>query len=69
MKWISAKDEMPERYIDVLGYFPNGTEEGKKVAMAYANSDSVQSASNTSTAYCFIATHWMPLPEPPKEKE
>ena len=64
MKWISVKDRLPEK-------------DGRYL-VCYANlSDVVEAIYNSSfgfihkcTANTFqTATHWMPLPEPPKDSQ
>jgi hypothetical protein len=54
-KWISVKDRLPEKYVGVLVY--NG---------------SIHEDFICSSGYFYDTldvTHWMPLPEPPKESE
>ena len=58
-EWISVEDELPELFVDVL-VFRNG-----KIEIDYNEDDGW-------FAYDFEkkrATHWMPLPQPPAEKE
>lgn len=61
MEWISVKDRLPEKRKDVLCCF-NGIR--KMVEISWMDS-----------TRCFLyediygkVTHWMPLPEPPKEE-
>ena len=68
MKWISVEERLPERGDTVIGFYPNKSEDGRFVAEAYFNGKSLISNQPTSTAYYFKATHWMPLPPPPKTK-
>lgn len=57
-KWISVKDRMPEVGEFVLAYMPNSS-----MILQY-NGDNV-----LSDLFGHIYTHWMPLPEPPKESQ
>ena len=66
MEWIDIKKQMPEKNVVVLGYYPTGDEGGNKVATAITyNGKTLRSDFPNSTAHCFEATHWMPMPEPP----
>ena len=66
MEWIDIKKQMPENKVVVLGYYPTGDEWGNKVATAITyNGKTLRSDFPNSTAHCFEATHWMPIPEPP----
>jgi hypothetical protein len=67
-KWIRVEGELPDYENIVNGYFPDGDEGGRKVAEAVRSGDSVISAFPNSTASWFKATHWQPLPSPPKTK-
>lgn len=64
MKWISVKDELPETACDVLFYT-----KFKLVMYGCCINRNWYEAYNgllcsTTTE---IVTHWMPLPEPPKQ--
>ena len=65
MKWISVKDGLPESYESVLisgkfiGDLKTTTNE------AYYDGRQWNSIRNYSTLES--VTHWMPLPEPPKD--
>ncbi len=63
--WISAKDRPPEDGEDVLAYCTDG-EESRIVPVNYANGVWYDCVFNTVMIFKTI-THWMPLPEPPKE--
>ena len=62
MKWISVKERLPESSKNVLAYKSYG--QGYMVASYFDGKwfppDGIQFP---------VITHWMPLPEPPKEKE
>ena len=65
-EWISVKDRLPEDDSDVLAYSRNG-EEGRIYPANYAKGvwfDCIFNTPATGTT-----THWMPIPEPPKEVE
>ena len=56
MKWISVKDRLPEPNQKVLAYRADskGTYEEYRLCFGWALKGAI--------------THWMPLPEPPKEE-
>ena len=79
-EWISVKNRLPDGYDDVLVYVVEHrswwddeyVEPGKKIStlkhdtysyMAIQYLDKYEDISRTNI------THWMPLPEPPKERE
>ena len=56
--WISVKDGLPERYERILTYDKySGVKENWLLC----------SCPCVSWSYGFHVTHWMPMPEPPKE--
>ena len=55
-EWISVKDRLPEREQLVLAYNVGMCESKEDMRICHGWSASK------------IATHWMPLPEPPKEE-
>ena len=64
-KWIPVSERLPEDDSDVLAYLRIG-EEGRIYPANYAKSmwfDCIFNTPATNTT-----THWMPLPEPPKEE-
>jgi hypothetical protein len=65
--WISIEDRLPETRDQVIAYFPRGNEGGEKVATGIRSQNQIISDFPNSTAHCFKASHWMPLPSPPKE--
>ena len=56
--WISVKDRLPEKYEEVLVY---SAKYGVQVDWIADNTDYLW------WNYGELVTHWMPLPEPPKE--
>ena len=57
-EWISVSDRLPEEGVGVLAW------DGEDVFLAYYSKRRERWID--LTGYC-KATHWMPLPEPPKE--
>ena len=66
MHWVSVSDKLPPKNKRVIGYFPRCDESGAKVATAVTyDGKKLRSDFPNSTSYCFEATYWMALPEPP----
>lgn len=68
-EWISVKDRLPKKYQYVLAAFPNGE---MVVACVFDYDEDVvywrvQIDMGWESDMDFDPTHWMPLPEPPKE--
>jgi hypothetical protein len=61
-KWISVEDRLPEKYHQVLVYGQNGLQ-----IDYYAGAKSICGNPLFMISEA-KATHWMPLPEPPKEE-
>lgn len=62
-EWIKAADKLPEPYEDVLVYGQiNKTNNLTRYKVDYTDDRDVFVRSTK-------VTHWMPLPEPPKENE
>ena len=61
-KWISAKERLPEEGEDVLAYLGEGIFE-----ICWTLKDGCW---ETRDSYLDMdaVTHWMPIPEPPKEE-
>lgn len=55
-EWISVKDRLPEPWVEVLVY------RGADWPVVSCEVDT-----NRNWLHFFNITHWMPLPEPPKE--
>ena len=62
-KWISVEDRLPERFKDVLVFSRNGSVTWTEVAHLTRNQWWRVGIPMINV------THWMPLPEPPKEEE
>ena len=78
--WISVKDRIPERQMPVIVYVPPHKDDEEEyfghVGMAYYtySGNGGYWAGTDGAVYGAIGiihkpTHWMPLPEPPKEGE
>ena len=63
--WVSVKDRLPNDGQDVLAYLYNG-EETRTAPFNYDKGTWYDCVMNCTVAINSI-THWMPLPEPPKE--
>lgn len=65
-KWISVKDRLPEIEKSVLIYYPKW--DGNEIQVAKLDCDGITfdicGEFNIGTG---VITHWMPLPEPPKD--
>ena len=62
--WISVKDRLPEQNLNVLAWIKSGTNEYVFIETA-SGDPSVCSGWKYSNKN--QVTHWMPLPEPPKD--
>ena len=60
-KWIPAAEQIPGEYTTIL--FISG---GGQVHVGYY--DSEHKSYCDMTGFRYTCTHWMPLPEPPKEE-
>lgn len=69
-RWIPATERLPEVDCDVLiavlTHFPN-RKPIRTVTMDYINTEGVWDGASCDWRH--EVTHWMPLPEPPKEDE
>lgn len=64
VQWVSINEGLPPKNTVVLAYYPEGNENGRKVdTTTYYGGKLTDTGS--SVAYCFEATHWAMLPEPP----
>lgn len=66
IQWVSVKDRLPEIGKSVLIYYPKW--DGDEIQVAKLEDDGMMfdicGEFNIGTG---VVTHWMPLPEPPKE--
>ncbi|MBR5202681.1 MAG: DUF551 domain-containing protein [Clostridia bacterium] len=62
-EWISVKDRLPEEGIDVLVY----DDDTDMFFIAWYD-ETLDKWLNADNGRLFGVTHWMPLPNPPKEK-
>lgn len=70
MEWISSKQKLPEYPIDSRGYlcrckFPNNPYDFYMVLQFFYMHENPHFQHETLNG--MKVTHWMPLPEPPKE--
>lgn len=66
-QWIKTSEKLPPTNVDVLCYFPS-KDYGPKVMVAYKEIGSCPNNWFSESFRWGIVTHWMPLPEPPKEE-
>lgn len=64
MEWISVKDRLPEDGIRVLTYADNGA----MFAATHNDGWYVDTGEYYYASPLAIITHWMPLPDAPKEE-
>lgn len=68
-EWISVKDRLPDDYVPVLVYVKHI--DGKRTVVLVDHIISYTNGCKTwaeiDKTWKYSATHWMPLPEPPKE--
>lgn len=81
MKWISVKDRLPDKYIDILvfdginiytasykeGYETSNLFDINKGIFFYSNAFGEYIGGHECDEWAIPVTHWMPLPKPPKE--
>ena len=61
-EWISVKDRLPEIMCDVLSYEFRGD-----ISIAYLCEKEWRCLESGDVMDGSCVTHWMPLPEPPKQ--
>ena len=61
-EWINVKDRLPEMFKYVICFCPE-KDYGSKIVVDYAETD----GGFAERIRYGKTTHWMPLPEPPKE--
>ena len=62
MEWISVKDRLPEKEDEVLAYEFHGD-----INIAYIRGNEWRNLESGWAMDKTHVTHWMPLPEPPKQ--
>ena len=62
-RWIPVVERLPEQFKPVLVYYNRNGCRGAGVAEYYHDGDT-----KVWRGCGFIPTHWMPIPEPPKEE-
>ena len=68
-EWISVEDGLPEVCIITLVYVKSKLQHGEH-HFGYREHDGGRWHITTATGnHADFITHWMPLPEPPKEQE
>jgi hypothetical protein len=69
MKWISVKDRLPEYYTNVLVYCTSQFYSGYFKSTAWRANDGGKDIWTITASDNIIdnVTHWMPLPQPPKQ--
>lgn len=65
-KWISVKERLPEQFVSVLVYMPDEFP-WPTVHQGHLRPDGKWNAAHNLCTPDEV-THWMPLPEPPKEE-
>jgi len=72
-KWINIEDRLPESHIEVLTWPQRENSYGSEISGYYDASKSCFFVDCEDSYFCYElpieVTHWMPLPEPPKESE
>ena len=64
-KWISVEERLPGEFVDVLLY---GDSRGIAIGSYDANDGYFWKREDENTLHSVNATHWMPLPNGPKEE-
>ncbi len=64
MEWISVEDRLPEEGHEVLGAYLLEDSEHCQSVLLFARGEFM---TEYDGEFYGIVTHWMPLPEPPKE--
>lgn len=65
-QWIKTSEKLPPTNVDVLCYFP-AKDYGSKIMVAYKEVGWGPNNWFSESSRWGIVTHWMPLPEMPKE--
>lgn len=63
-EWISVEDRLPEKFADVLCLYRSRDYRGNIIVIDYMETDDGYFSEQFKHG---VPTHWMPLPEPPKD--
>jgi hypothetical protein len=63
-EWISVEDRLPEKFADVLCLYPSRGYRSNTMVVDYMETEDGYFAEQFKYG---VPTHWMPLPEPPKD--
>jgi len=66
MEWISVKDRLPEQGVYIVFIPDMDNEEDDDISMEYYDSSETKWYDNQRCEDVYNVTHWMHLPEPPK---
>lgn len=69
MNWISVEDELPPCDGEYITYLENGLKHEKRIYMYTYFQNSWLSINGSVFPDMPKPTHWMPLPEPPANKQ
>ena len=64
-QWISVKERLPEIGRSILIYYPKW--DGDEIQVAKLDDDMLFDICGEFDVRLGVVTHWMPLPEPPKD--
>lgn len=70
MNWISVKDRLPKERQFVLAYQPHKSNRCRQLILCRINNSWYELNENNKidiNGFYNSITHWMPLPEPPKQ--
>ena len=68
-KWISVKDRLPDQAVNVLLHYAENTRRPTVFSYNTMAVGCYDYGGFIVEGCCVKVTHWMPLPEPPKEGE
>ena len=66
-QWVSAKDRLPEERKEVLIYLPEYDSVETAALFSYPSMNLREWVQNEDAYRLNEVSHWMPMPEPPKE--
>lgn len=72
-EWISVKDRLPQRHqmgsIFIVALYNKKTDESFVKPLHYIMDEWFSTLDEEPLNYRYKVTHWMPLPEPPKDNQ